>query len=281
MKRRIITIALSLAVLVGFTPMLAGGQFAGGAVRWLVTSSTQIKPGAIGYGNLSPNAIVRLNGATGATGATGLMGPTGPMGAHGNPGTNGVDGVNGAAGPQGVTGPQGSTGAQGSTGPQGSLFNYEVDNGSGTWNLANLPLSLPNPSDGYLDAGIVLDVGQASSFNGISTTGTGDSLVYNVWIANGSDAYTLGQHEGSNFCYGTGSGTGSNETFYMQGNCDTAGSTLTVSQIQSDFAGYEAYAWVGLDNNGTTTESATITSVNGTSVNATVTLNASEASVTG
>src|ERR1035441_8954794 len=95
-------------------------------------------------------------------------------------------------------------------------------------------------------------------------SGTGASLVNNVWIADGSQAYTTGQNTGANFCYGLGSGVGSAETFYMQGTCPEglAGSTLTVTQIQSDFAGYEAYAWVGLQNDGTTTVSATVTSVN-------------------
>jgi hypothetical protein len=140
-----------------------------------------------------------------------------------------------------------------------------------------MPLSLPNGNAGYLDAGIVIDVGRASSFNGVTTISTGDPLTVNVWIADGSEAYTMGQYVGSNFCYGSGTG----ETFYMMGICPAgvSGSTLTVSQIKSDFAGYEAYAWVGLANDGTTTVSATIAGVDGTPVNATVTLNSAGASV--
>ena len=221
-------------------------------------------------------------GATGATGATGLTGPQGPAGSSGTKGATGARGAIGPAGTNGTNGTNGidgTNGTNGARGPQGSLFNYEVDNGNGTWALANMPLSLPNSNAGYLDAGIVIDVGQASSFNGITTTSTGHSLTYNVWIADGSEAYTMGQHEGSNFCYGSGTG----ETFYMMGTCPAgvSGSTLTVSQIKSDFAGYEAYAWVGLENDGTTTVSAIIAGVDGTPVNATVTLNPAGASVTG
>jgi hypothetical protein len=233
--------------------------------------------GAIGATGANGAPGIRgLAGANGSNGLNGLTGATGPVGSQGIQGLSGPAGLAGAIGATGAIGPPGTNGARG---PQGSLFNYEVDNGNGTWALANMPLSLPNSNAGYLDAGILIDVGQASSFNGITTTSTGDSLTSNVWIADGSEAYTMGQHEGSNFCYGSGTG----ETFYMMGTCPAgvSGSTLTVSQIQSDFAGYEAYAWVGLDNGGAGTASATITAVDGTPVNATVTLNPAGASVTG
>ena len=70
------------------------GAFA--ANRWAITSSSQIKPGSIGYANLSSSAKKRLagptgaTGATGPTGATGAAGPAGPAGAAGTPGAAGL-----------------------------------------------------------------------------------------------------------------------------------------------------------------------------------------------
>jgi hypothetical protein len=163
------------------------------------------------------------------------------------------------------------------------LFNYEVNNNNGHWSLANMPLSLPNNASSYLDAGIVIDVGPASSFSGITATGTGTPLLTNVWIADGSDTYTLGERTGSNFCFGSFFGSGAHSgTFQMTGTCPgtVAGSYLSPSDIQLAFAGYEAYAWVGLANGGTGTELATITAVNGTPVNATVKLDSTGAAVT-
>jgi len=110
------------------------------AVNWIISSPSQIKPGAISYSNLSADAKNSLHGdkgdtgprgATGAKGATGLRGatgPQGPVGPTGETGPKGDTGLQGATGPQGQVGPigpqgpvglTGATGSQGATGPQG------------------------------------------------------------------------------------------------------------------------------------------------------------------
>ena len=66
------------------------------AQRYLITSQYQIKPGAIGYGNLS-SKIRRL------------------IASH----DRGPRGLRGLRGPRGATGPRGAAGARGATGPQG------------------------------------------------------------------------------------------------------------------------------------------------------------------
>lgn len=66
------------------------------ANKWIITKSSQIKPGANGYGNLSATAKQRLAGAkdaTGATGGTGATWATGATGAVGPPGTVGAAGL--------------------------------------------------------------------------------------------------------------------------------------------------------------------------------------------
>lgn len=97
--------------------MLAGGAVA--AQRYLITSSSQIKPGAISYANLSPAARRALAGKTGPRGLQGPAGPTGATGATGATGQQGPGGPQGATGPNGATGPIGATGPKGATGPAG------------------------------------------------------------------------------------------------------------------------------------------------------------------
>ena len=58
-----------------------------------------------------------------------------------------------------------------------------------------------------------------------------------------------------------------------------AGETLTLAQIRSDFAGYEAYAWVGVTSDGTATVTGHITSVNGTDLDNTATLDSTTAEI--
>ncbi len=98
-----LTIAVALALVVAAA---SGSAFA--AHKYLVTSSSQIKPGTISLANLSPAARKALLSST--NGARGLQGPQGPAG---------VTGAQGPAGPQGAAGPAGGPGVSG----------YEVD----TW----------------------------------------------------------------------------------------------------------------------------------------------------
>src|SRR6476661_162476 len=88
--------------------------FAGGAIgagKYVITRSSQIKPGAIAYSNLSPAARRALQPKV--TTVTGKSGPPGPAGPKGDPGPAGATGDPGAAGSQGATGPQGAAGTPG------------------------------------------------------------------------------------------------------------------------------------------------------------------------
>jgi hypothetical protein len=285
MKRTILAlgaVALALA--------LAGGAWAG--KRYIITSSHQVKPGSLTGSNvrngslstadLSPSARQDLKGAQGPAGPRGPKGDTGatgPQGPKGETGPQGATGQQGPTGPQGETGPQGPQGEQGPAGPvgpRGPVANYEVDNGS-SWALGNMPLALPNAGAGYEDAGVVVDSGPAAAFDGITIKGSGP-LVDNVWITDGSEAFTPGLHSLSStpdFSYGFDNGDG---TFYMTDGA-YAGQTLTVAEIDSDFAGYEAYAWVGVTSDGTASVSGHVSSVDGTAVNSDVTLDSTTAAV--
>jgi hypothetical protein len=153
--------------------------------------------------------------------------------------------------------------------------NYEVDNGT-NWALATMPLALANSNAGYEDAGVVVDLGPVSDFAGITAKGTGP-LADNIWITDGPEAYSPGQHALSaavNFTYGTDNGDG---TFYMMTGAQ-AGKNLTAVQIASQYKGFEAYAWVGVTSDGTSTVTGHIASVNGTHVDNDVTLDGTTAS---
>lgn len=208
----------------------------------------------------TPNPSSGSTGSTGATGVTGQQGPQGPQGAKGD---------KGATGPTGDTGPRG---------PQGSLFNYEVDNGA-QWALATMPLALGNVSNGYEDAGIVMDIGPVTQFKGITDTGSG-TLKDNVWVTDGPSAYSPGEHSLStpaDFTYGSDNGNG---TFYMMTGTHQ-GQNLTIAQIDADYAGYEAYAWVGITGDGKSSATGHISSVNGTSVDADVSVDSTSAAARG
>lgn len=138
-------------------------------------------------------------------------------------------------------------------------FSYEMDNGS-VWQLSATPASLTGADTGYADAGVVVDVGPASAFSGITVKGSGP-LAVNVWIGDGPNAYTPGTHSLSSpagFSYGFQQSNGS---FWMTSG-PYAGQTLTPAQIAADFAGDETYAWVGVVYSGTDV-SGHVSQVNG------------------
>ena len=91
-----------IAVLVAVLAVTSGGFAA--ANHYLVTSSSQIKAGAVSASDLSSAARKSLQGKTGATGATGPQGLAGAQGLKGDLG---------ATGPQGSKGDTGATGASG------------------------------------------------------------------------------------------------------------------------------------------------------------------------
>jgi hypothetical protein len=105
-------------------------------------------------------------------------------------------------------------------------------------------------ADGYADAGVVVDLGPASSFNGIHLTGS-DNLVDHIWIGDNAQTYTPGTHvfatDPVKFSYGFDNG---NNKYWMTAGPYT-GQTLGIPDIRADFAGYAVYAWVGIVTNGT------------------------------
>lgn len=117
MKKVITVIAALVAVLA-----ITSGAVA--AHKWLITSSTQIKPGSISYANLSAEAKKKLaqvgfglgqQGPAGPQGAKGDTGAAGSAGGQGPKGDKGDDGAQGVAGPQGAQGPKGDKGDPGTS----------------------------------------------------------------------------------------------------------------------------------------------------------------------
>jgi hypothetical protein len=144
---------------------------------------------------------------------------------------------------------------------QGLRVSYEVDNGT-TWTLTDslFQAHSTGPDLGYADAGVVVPLGSVQDFTGIRATGS-RNLAENIWIADGTDAYVPGTHAlsgGANFDYGFQQAGGG---YYMTDGT-YAGQTLTLAELKSDFGGDKAYAWVGIDDSGTT-EYGYVTSVNG------------------
>lgn len=90
MKRKTLLVFGAIALVLAVT----SGALA--TNRWIITKSSQVKPGAIGYKNLSAAAKAKLRGATGAPGARGPAGAAGPKGAAGAPGTSALAQFGGA-----------------------------------------------------------------------------------------------------------------------------------------------------------------------------------------
>lgn len=152
---------------------------------------------------------------------------------------------------------------------QTNKLSYEFDNGNfglangGTWywelqkNTAALNTTIHDY--GYADWGVVVDLGLADNFTGITVNTTGPMAI-NIWIGDGSDAYTPGQYNSANFSYGFEQ----SGSFWMTSGL-YAGQTLTPAQIATDFAGNKVYAWVGLVYSGTSVNGS-VSSVNGQAI---------------
>jgi len=110
MKRTILAlgaIALALA--------LAGGAWAG--KTYLISSSSQVKPGVLTGRNIKNKSLTGADIASATLGSLhGKAGARGPAGVNGAPG---AAGQKGDTGPQGLQGPKGDTGSQGPQGDQG------------------------------------------------------------------------------------------------------------------------------------------------------------------
>ena len=135
MKRTVLAlgaIALALA--------LAGGAWAG--KRYIVTSSSQVKPGSLtgsnienhslGLADLSKGAHAALKGARGPAGARGPKGDTGPQGPKGDTGPQGPQGPPGTPAPllQRLSGDFSGTNASVATSLDGVQFGPYSDGGA-------------------------------------------------------------------------------------------------------------------------------------------------------
>ncbi len=274
MKRTLLAfgvIALALA--------LAGGAWAG--KRYIITSSSQVKNGSLTGADIrnhslkltdfakgTPHQLVAAANKQGIS-VQGIGGPEGPKGNTGPQGPSGPQGPKGDKGPQGPDGPRG---------PQGSLVNYEVDSGA-AWALSNMPLALANADGGYEDAGIVVDLGPASTFHGVAFSGS-PNLIDNIWITDGGEAFSPGYHLFSDgpadFSYFSDNHDGTWSP--LDAKASASGAT-TSDDIASSYEGYEVYAWVGVTSNGVDAVTGHVASVNGVHVDDDVTLDATTAAV--
>lgn len=96
MKKGIAAIAALFGVLA-----LTSGAFA--AQHYLITSSSQIKDGAVSLSDLAPGARKALHGKQGKTGAIGPQGPVGKQGSKGEAGLAGAPGRDGKDGKDGFS----------------------------------------------------------------------------------------------------------------------------------------------------------------------------------
>ena len=108
-----------IAVLVGVLAVTSGA-FA--AKRYLITSSSQIKAGAVSLSDLSPAARKALRGVNGNSGTAGPQGPKGDAGPHGAQGSAGPQGTPGQSGAKGDKGDKGDTGAAGDSYLHGAYY---------------------------------------------------------------------------------------------------------------------------------------------------------------
>lgn len=139
-------------------------------------------------------------------------------------------------------------------------LSYEFDNGT-TWTLAKNTAALKTAfaSTGYADVGVVVDLGPASEFDGLTWEGTGP-LAANIWLGDGSEAYTPGTHNLSDavdFSYGPWGGV-----FWTGPQAGHSVDTATISGLTGD---PEVYAWVGVVFTGASV-SGSVTSVDGHSI---------------
>jgi hypothetical protein len=259
-----LVVALSGSAVAATTLLVHTNNIANGAV-----TREKIANGAVGMNKLARTIRAALSRAGEPRGTvSGPQGAAGPQGQQGSPGNNGKDGQNGANGEQGPAGP-------------GSVFNYEVDNGS-EWALSpgNQPLALANAKAGYEDAGITLDAGPVASLSPITYEGS-DNLAANVWISNGGESFAAGLHPFANgpadFNYYAQQSDGTYSP--LGGPTAPAGcaGSLTLAQLKTCYAGYEAIAWVGVTSNGTDTVNAHVSSIDGTPVSAHLTLDGTTA----
>jgi hypothetical protein len=101
--------ALALGV-IALALALTGGAWAG--KRYLITSSSQVKPGSLTGDDIKNHSLTLRDLSPSIVGAfvppsPGSRGPAGPQGPKGDTGATGLQGPKGDAGPQGPKGPPG------------------------------------------------------------------------------------------------------------------------------------------------------------------------------
>ena len=157
-----------IAVLVGVLAVTSGA-FA--AKRYLITSSSQIKAGAVSLSDLSPAARKALRSVNGNGGAAG---PAGPQGAAGQ------------QGPQGNAGPAGALGKDGKDGKDG-VSGYEVR----TWRYSKDDAN-SDMGPGYVGVGsgaiatVACSTGKVAIAGGYRFTSAGDNGFNSQAISDGS-----------------------------------------------------------------------------------------------
>ncbi|HZC71273.1 MAG TPA: hypothetical protein VE442_11300 [Jatrophihabitans sp.] len=134
---------------------------------------------------------------------------------------------------------------------------YELDNGA-SWTLASgTSVDSTFPITGnYADIGIVVDLGRANDFQGLTWHGS-DSLAANIWLGDDPEAYNAGTHPLSDtvkFSYGPWGGT------FWAG--PQQGNQVDTDTIQAAPGNPEVYAWVGITFSGSSA-SGEVTSVTG------------------
>ena len=172
MKKGITLIAVLAAVLA-----VTSGAFAA-ANHYLITSSSQIKDGAVSAADLSPAARNALQGQKGNTGAAGRQGPAGAQGLKGDTGATGAQG------------PKGDTGATGAQGPKGSAAHQRVRGSHLALQQGRATTRTRVPAYAGVGSGAIATVacspGKVALSGGYRFTSAGDNGFNSSAIADGS-----------------------------------------------------------------------------------------------
>jgi hypothetical protein len=138
----------NVALTIGVVFAMSGGAFAATHVKFIITSTKQIKP----------SVLKQLQGNAGPAGTTGAQGPQGPTGAKGENGTPGAAGVKGEKGEKGERGEKGEKGTKGESGFTEVLPSKRTE--TGTWSFAvptaglvRIPMSFAIPLSAGLNGG--------------------------------------------------------------------------------------------------------------------------------
>ena len=139
MKRTILALGAIVIALA-----LAGGAWAG--ERWVISSSSQVKPGALTGLNIKNRSLTASDISSATLGR--LHGKRGPHGPQGDTGATGARGDTGPQGPVGSTGPRGLQGQKGETGPSGfaGAF-YSVQTYNETVGVGAIATAACDPND--------------------------------------------------------------------------------------------------------------------------------------